>query len=421
MKKALKILWLVADVCVLMACGIRVYLGYPVQGIVAAVFACLLLPPVFLAGKYRRKALWAVIFCLGVVLIAAPIPKRISYEKIMTSLRGDNRAEEPSRTDGASEPSGEEIASRTLPGESDAVPTEPAEPTEPADPTKPAEPTNPAEPTKPAEPVSQSQLSVICLDVGQGDATLLLHTDKNGDSHAMMIDGGGRKTSSFVVARLERLGVTHLENMVCTHYDADHSFGLIGCYVKYADEKTTVFCPDYVADTEAYKKFVQRLDEGIVTVRHPEPGDTIPFGDCDIRVLGPVNRDDASENNLSIVLLVSLDGVSFYFPGDCEERAERAILDANLLPQDGVTVYHAAHHGSYSGSCRELMELLRPEYTVVSVGQDNAYGHPHDVFLERIAESGCDNVFRTDRNGEVVFTVSEGKLSVTTERDAAGS
>lgn len=434
MRKTVRVLWGVLCVLFLCACIARIVFGCPLQGIVGIAFGICLFPPLFDRIKsWRHPTLSAVGLLLGAALVLSPLPRKLSYKAIWNSVFDSNStAVELTIT-----PTSVIVANTTntptvVPTNSPSISPEltgvvtltvaptatvtnrpTAEPTETPTPIPTDTPTPaPASPT----PTAAASLQVICLDVGQGDATLLLHTDHLGQTHTMMIDGGDRGTSSFVVARLSALGVTHLDQMVCTHYDADHCFGLIGCYVKYCDKTSTVYCPDYVADTVTYQKFVQRLDEGIVTVNHPKPGDSVPFGDCSITVLGPVDVNDAVENNRSIVLLLSYDGVSFYLPGDAEKGEESAILAGGLLPEGGVTVYHASHHGSYSASSAELLSVLKPTHTVISVGADNDYEHPHNVVLRRIAECGCANVLRTDLNGEVVFTVEDGTLRVSTER-----
>ena len=64
------------------------------------------------------------------------------------------------------------------------------------------------------------------------------------------------------------------------------------------------------------------------------------------------------------------------------------------------------HHGSGGSTHRELLESLRPEVAVISVG-DNSYGHPAEETLQRLALEDID-VYRTDRRGNILITVYEG-------------
>jgi glyoxylase-like metal-dependent hydrolase (beta-lactamase superfamily II) len=73
-----------------------------------------------------------------------------------------------------------------------------------------------------AEP-SARPLRIDILDVGQGDATLIL--GPNGKT--MLIDAG-RKGEGLgtVLPFLEAVGVNRLDWIVATHYDADHIGGI---------------------------------------------------------------------------------------------------------------------------------------------------------------------------------------------------
>lgn len=396
----------IGTLCVLLvALGIwRIICGYPLQGICGIAAGVCMLPPLHdRIRPWRHGWIVTMSFLVLGLLVLSPFPEKLIYRDLLT--------ERPSPT----------ATPTMLVREVTDAPSVTNVPTEVILPTKVPTDVPTGIPTEavtltPSPTPLPAYLEVICLDVGQGDATLIRHRDASGREWNMMVDGGDRGTSSFVVARLGRLGVSHLDAIVCTHYDADHCYGLIGCYVKYADKATTVYCPDYTADTATYQKFQKRLNEGIAMVNHPKPGDRILFGDCDVLVLGPVNVDAELENNRSIVLYLTFEGKTFYLPGDAEREEELAIVSGGFLSSGKVDVYHASHHGSYSGSNKELLSVLKPTYTVISVGADNPYEHPHDVTLRRIAECGCKNVLRTDQSGEIVFSVVNGELSVKTEK-----
>ena len=53
----------------------------------------------------------------------------------------------------------------------------------------------------------------------------------------------------------------------------------------------------------------------------------------------------------------------------------------------------------------ELLEALRPETACVSAGS-NAYGHPSEEVLERLARQGCA-VFRTDLHGDIHLSLNQ--------------
>ena len=88
--------------------------------------------------------------------------------------------------------------------------------------------------------------------------------------------------------------------------------------------------------------------------------------------------------------------------------------DLSLLRQKRLTL-KVAHHGSADQSA-ELMDYLRAEYAIFSVG-NNDYGHPTDKALSMAAFSGAQ-VLRTDFHGPLALHFAQeievyrgGKLS----------
>jgi competence protein ComEC len=131
-------------------------------------------------------------------------------------------------------------------------------------------------------------------------------------------------------------------------------------------------------------------------------------------------KDDV--NNNSVVLQITLGQVSFLLTGDLAEEGEEALLTTGAPLRS--TVLKVGHHGSDGSSTPAFLAAVRPATAVVSVG-DNPFGHPSPTTLLRLA--GVP-VFRTDRNGRVVFETDGKSLRVGVDagtfqvpRSAAGS
>ena len=86
--------------------------------------------------------------------------------------------------------------------------------------------------------------------------------------------------------------------------------------------------------------------------------------------------------------------------GDLSSLGEKLLLKSKDIPD--LTVLVAGHHGSKSSTCQVLVDATSPEYALISVGEDNYYGHPHDEVVERLEQAGC-MVYRTDLNGTIIF------------------
>ena len=86
--------------------------------------------------------------------------------------------------------------------------------------------------------------------------------------------------------------------------------------------------------------------------------------------------------------------------GDRSTEGELALLRSVQLPQLEILV--AGHHGSQYSTGVLLLEATKPDIVLISVGEDNPYGHPSEEVLQRLALYGCE-IYRTDQCGTIVI------------------
>lgn len=261
---------------------------------------------------------------------------------------------------------------------------------------------------KPTQSVTESpKLSVTgenapfkltMLDVNNGLSLLI-----EADGKYMMYDGGPRERSSYVVAYLRSHGVTEIDKMFVSHYDADHISGLIG--VLNTTKVNTVVCPDYTADTKIYGSFMTKLAASGARTVHPSVGDSFTLGGAQIKVLGPAGTFYEDENSLSVAVKVTYGKFSCVITGDAEAEAEREML--SLGSQLDADLYVVGHHGSSSSSTAEFVRAMSPAYAFLSTGADNSYGHPTQKTLNTLKNNSV-KLFRTDTQGEVTC-LSDGE------------
>lgn len=240
-------------------------------------------------------------------------------------------------------------------------------------------------------------MTVYYLDVGQGSSTLV---ESNG--RYMLIDGGDRSHSSYVVSFMKNLGITTLDYVVVSHYHADHLNGIIGALEAF--QCSVVICPDYEADSKLYQSFINKVQEKDIVTVHPFIGDTYTIGNADFSIISPVNYTYANENNNSIGIRLTNGNDSFLFTGDAEAQSEEDICELNI--DLSCDVYTVGHHGSATSTTWSLLEKALPEYVLISCGKDNSYGHPHEETIEKLEAIGA-KVYRTDLQGELI-AVSSG-------------
>jgi competence protein ComEC len=262
----------------------------------------------------------------------------------------------------------------------------------------------------PSAPVVHTggELTVYYIDVGQGDATLLVC-----GGEVMLIDGGNPSDSDLIYAFLKDKGITHIDYMIATHPHADHAGGLSGAL--HAASAGTVFSPVTEYDTRAFGNFVRILGERGIGITVPSPGDRFGLGEAEVMILGPAAVDPGDMNNSSICLKVTHGAVSFLFTGDAERRAEQALLDAGY--DLSATVLKVGHHGSDTSTIYPFLRAVMPEYAVISCGRGNSYGHPHDNVLSRLRDADVA-LFRTDMQGDIIFVSDGAAVTVRTERNS---
>lgn len=246
-------------------------------------------------------------------------------------------------------------------------------------------------------PVSGDTLQVHFIDVGQADCALISCGGKY-----MLIDGGNVEDSSLVVSYLQKLGITELEAVVCSHAHEDHVGGLPGVLAVFRTH--SVYAPTRTYSSNCFDDFMYYVNQQDLTVTIPSPGDTFSLGSAVVTVLGPT-KSYADTNNTSLVLRVQFGATRFLFTGDMETDAERDLVDSGAdLKADVLKV---GHHGSDTSTGYLFLRSVAPKYGVISVGKGNSYGHPCEEPLSRLEDADVE-IYRTDKLGHIIAT-SDGK------------
>ena len=258
----------------------------------------------------------------------------------------------------------------------------------------------------------QTELLIHFIDVGQADCALVEY----GDYH-LLIDGGNREDGSMLVTYLENAGVSELDAVVCTHAHEDHVGGLPSVLAVYPT--AAVYAPTNTYSSKIFDDFMYYTDQQGLEVTIPQPGDTIAEGELTVTVLGPV-KSYAETNDTSIVLMVEFGDTSFLFTGDMEVAAENDMLDYWGSRVDWqVDVLKVGHHCSNTSTGYRFLNEVMPTYGIISVGEGNSYGHPHDEPMSRLNQAGV-TLFRTDELG-TIFALSDGTEITFTWEDQSGS
>lgn len=247
--------------------------------------------------------------------------------------------------------------------------------------------------------VTDDQLVIEMIDVGQGDSIFIT---QGGES--MLIDTNTEDYYENVKDTLNRYGVSKLDFLVATHPHSDHIGSMCEVLEDFGTEK---YCySDIETDTYTYKSSMEFAKEYADEMSPLFAGDVFTLGDARITVLSPSEGNVPSDlNNASLVLLLEYGDFKALFTGDAEKQIEQ-----NILPSvPDVDVLKVGHHGSYTSSSEEFLAACKPETALISLGEGNQYGFPHQIVLDSLNNIGCE-IFRTDLDGSVTVTVEEDGL-----------
>lgn len=280
-------------------------------------------------------------------------------------------------------------------------------------------------------PSKNSTFSIRFIDVGQGDAALVMC-----DGHSMLIDGGDKKHGKNVYDALEEEQVRHLDILAVSHFHTDHYAGLTTALANVSKIDLAISNADSYdngtgideeeeeenaqTETSVFSDFTHELSSAGVSLRVPHIGDKYELGSAAVEVVDI----SSSQDNDSLVLLITYGKNKFLFTGDIEDNAQKRIYE-KYQDKDGedkgykLDLIKMPHHGSYTGSLFPFFRTFMPDYVVISVGQGNRYGHPDRETMDMLTneKSGWQpKVYRTDQNGDIIVKSNGKELSVETSK-----
>ncbi len=305
------------------------------------------------------------------------------------------------------------------------------------------------------------ELQVTFLDVGQGDC-IFLQTE-NGDSY--LTDGGSSSVSKVgkyrMIPFLKYQGASQIKAVFVSHADSDHYNG-IAELLEQAElegirvENLVLTDIAHECRSEGYEELVELAGQNGITVQLLHEGQQLQDGELLFQCLHPSKGYRAEDlNETSMVLLVTYREFSMLLTGDVqgageehltqelqdwkepgvtqmqdvirisgeeESMEEESIEDERIegqieekRPQNKMganhtetelTILKVAHHGSKNSTSEEFLKAANPKLAIISCGEGNRYGHPHEETLERLEKVDIP-WFCTKDYGAITVTVDD--------------
>ncbi len=232
---------------------------------------------------------------------------------------------------------------------------------------------------------------VTVLDVGQGQSIVLQNEDR-----FYLVDCGGdtpKQAADAAAQYLLSLGITRLDGIIVTHFDVDHTGGIPLLLTRISAD--CLYLPD-VQDTGILRQTLSEMEVPSICWIEPDTVYQIAEGDLTVFAADANKRDNES----SLCILFQPKDYDILITGDRTVTGERALMKQTELPELEILI--AGHHGADTSSAVELLRHTSPSVVIISVGQNNPFGHPSPATLERFETFGC-TVLRTDLEGTITI------------------
>lgn len=240
------------------------------------------------------------------------------------------------------------------------------------------------------EPLSD-RYRITMLDVGQGQCILIQSKNKH-----YMVDCGSDYPANATDAAVQTLysqGVTQLDGLIVTHFDADHTAGIPALLSEIDVE--TVYMPFYPDADSPYK---QQIESANCHIEYVDDDTQLSDGNINIHIY-PIFMGK-SQNKYGLCVLFQVEDCDILITGDLNTTAEKELLKRAALPKIEILV--AGHHGAQDATSLQLLRQVQPEYALISAGVDNRYHHPSYETLQKLAMFDV-KVRRTDLEGTILI------------------
>jgi competence protein ComEC len=282
---------------------------------------------------------------------------------------------------------------------------------------------------------STKSLQISFLDVGQGDAILFNLPGRK----QILLDAGRDENIIHKIDNNLSIFDRQIDFAIFSHPDGDHVNGFISLFDKY-NFKNILKNEDSDHESSSFLELEKKIE-----LNQKEKDSQLALGYCGDKliydqypptpyslifyILNPVKGETKfkDNNDNSLVLLLTFGKYSFLFTGDISKEMERKVFfnisrcfskeDKILIEENlkNLTVLKVSHHGSDTASSLEFLKYLKPEYSIISAGKNNSYGHPAKSTLETL-EKYSEHIFSTIDKGDIEINTDGNNFTINFEK-----
>ncbi len=242
-----------------------------------------------------------------------------------------------------------------------------------------------------------SNLEIVFLDVGQGDAILI--TTPHG--RQVVVDTGAKNNLGVKLAPYMSVSDRSIDMVVMTHPDLDHVGGMISLLDRY--DIDVIMHSGLLAGAPIYSAIAEKVKQHTIPTITGEAGQVITLDkNVYLEIYSPhINLASFEANDYSIVMRLVYGNTSVLLTGDATKSIEYELVNTygNILTSDILKV---GHHGSQTSTSDLFIQTVSPQYGIISAGCDNRFGHPHGNVLATLFSAQVQ-VLDTCNEGDIIF------------------
>lgn len=249
--------------------------------------------------------------------------------------------------------------------------------------------------------ISDNSTEILFFNVGNAD-NILIKTKHN---KYIMIDTGRyiyNELTSAKTITLEYLydkNIKEIDTLIVTHYDSDHSGGLIDILENIKVKNLIMPKTECTSKNScAIKEYIKKNN---ISYIRPYTKQKLEIDNITLTNYVPHTKRLNSRNNFSTATLIELDNKKLLFMADIGILPYYSI--EKFLPSN-ITILKSAHHGAKDTINDEIMKKLKPKYSILSTGK-NPYGHPNLETVQIL--SRYSKVLTTNNLGAIKFKIKD--------------